>query len=338
MHKKIKDLLQNQKLLYLSGEDVRTKGVYDFQDHLPNIESVYKVHYRGDFRMPLLDYLKYKDRPSYDRIIVLLGYLGEPFSVSGLKQICSSTSNSKYGFPRASGLVLLNDPDTQRPFAILEAAQISAVRTATVTGVAIKNLSRSKFGKIAVVGCGYLAKVHMKMWHSLFRDRGERFHIFDKVPEALPGFQKHVADLGMETVVCKSAEEAIRDADLVMTLTTEEEPYVRSEWMKKQSLYCAVSLLDPELEVLSESDTVVVDDLDLCTHEGRPLEKIKRKGMLEGMTIHTMGEVLTKGIELDSGKSRIYFNPMGTVLTDLAVASHIVGRALSDGAGVVLPV
>src|SRR5262245_29447977 len=106
-------------MLFLSARDVEALGVFDFAANRAVVSDAYRAYRAGDVRMPGSDYLKYRGRPSYDRIINLLGYLGGETCVSGSKLICSAVGNRAKGLPRASGLVTLVDAETQRPFALL---------------------------------------------------------------------------------------------------------------------------------------------------------------------------------------------------------------------------
>jgi len=321
-------LVKDGLLAYVPSGDVLASGVFDFERILPVMEEAYAAHYKGDFRMPNSEYLRYDGRPSYDRIISLLGYLGGPFGVSGVKEICSSTENRTLDLPRASGLIILNDPGTQRPFAILEASKISAARTAAVTGLAIRFLRPGRIGKVAFIGCGFLARIHAMMWSQLYSGECGTLHVFDARGKSSREFVSWLGvECGLKAVVCRSAEEAVRNSDLIVPMTTAEEPYIKPEWVKGDSLYSAVSLLDPELGVLEGSDCIVVDDERLCRSEGRPMQRLEQAGGLRGIRLHTMGEVICRGLRLRDGCSRIFFNPMGTVITDLALASHVLENA-----------
>ena len=333
------ELVNARSILYLSETQVIELGVFDFPELRVQIEEVYRLLWQKQVKMPKTDYLTYDGRSSYDRIIVLLGSIGGTAALSGIKLICSSTTNRKLGLPRASGLVVLNDVVTQRPYCIMEAAQISAARTAAVTAVALSRLLPKKVQKVAFVGCGFLAKIHVLMWSQLYREREAELYFYDLEPDATEQLADYAKTLGLKAMVGSSARGVIEDADVVLPATTATSPYIEASWIKADSLYSAVSLLDPKLDVFRQSDHVVVDDLETCKNEGRPLQQLDRNGDTEHMSILSMGEViaLDKNLRV-SGKERILFNPMGTVITDLAVAGMIFNRASSRNIGTALPV
>ena len=89
------------------------------------VEAAYRLHGAGDSVNPPSYFLRFPDRPS-DRIIALPASLGGEARVDGLKWISSFPQNVAAGLPRASGVLILNDPGTGYPFACLEASVISA--------------------------------------------------------------------------------------------------------------------------------------------------------------------------------------------------------------------
>ncbi len=330
----IESLVQSQKLIYLNEAAVRRAGVFSFRRAVEAVREAYETHFKGDTILPTSQYLTYPGRSRYDRVIPLLGYLGGRFKLSGLKTICSTKENYRRGLPRASGTLQLIDPISQRPFCIMEASCVSAARTAAVSGLAIGRFSRPVIEKAAFIGCGDLARVHALMIAELYPSLRSSLVAFDKDPQVLWQFVSSMRSLGLTISTCSSAEEAVRDADIIIPMTTEDEPYVEASWIKPGSLYCAVSLLDPKLDVLRESEQIVVDDLEICLQEGRPLELLQREGGLAERRILTIGESVAREIPArERSSDKVFFNPMGTILTDLAVGLDVFHNAIAQGEG-----
>jgi ornithine cyclodeaminase len=334
----IGSLIDSGELLYLTGRDVETLGVFDFAANRASVTEAYRAHWAGDIRMPSSEYLKYEGRPGYDRAINLLGYLGGSTQVSGSKLICSAVGNRARGLPRASGLITLIDYETQRPFCLLEASRISAARTAAVTSVALACLARAPIPVAAMLGCGYQAGIHLRVMAALPDCRPELIRVFDIDPAAARRLAAEAGSMGLAAEAAGTAEQAIRDADLVVPLTTAEVPYIEAGWLKRPSLYAAVSLLDATLGVFEQADVVVVDDEEACKHEGRPLEQLERQGKYGKLNVTTIGQIVSRGFRPPAGRNlRIVFNPMGTVITDIAVSVRLFERAMAEGIGSRLP-
>lgn len=331
-------LVDERRLAYLSAAAVMRSGVDCFGPLIAAVEQAYMAHARGDVLLPKSDYLRYPEHPSYDRIIPLLGYLGHPFAVSGLKQICSGTGNVALGFPRASGLIILNDPATNRPFGLLEASLISAARTAAVSGLALREFSGPAMGVVAIVGCGQLGLTHIQM---IIQEHGaDRFEflIHDVMAERAAAAVDLARALGAAAQATATARAAIEAADIIIPATTAEQAHIKAEWLRADHLYCAVSLLDAELDVFRRADHIVVDDLKQCLHENRPLDQLDRLGELrEGQAIE-IGTLIGRDRTWGQGQGRLVFNPMGTVITDLAVAKTLFDRAAEAGDFVLLEI
>jgi N-[(2S)-2-amino-2-carboxyethyl]-L-glutamate dehydrogenase len=331
-------LLDANELLFLNGRAVDALGVFDFCANRASVMEAYRAYSTGDVRMPGSDYLKYEGRPSYDRVINLLGYLGGSTQVSGSKLICSAVGNRARGLPRASGLMTLIDAVTQRPFCVLDASRVSAARTAAVTSVALACLAPRPIGVAAMLGCGYQASVHVRLMAALTDCRPQLIRMFDTDAAAARRLAADAVELGLDATVVDTPERAIRGADVVVPLSTAETPYIEAGWLKQPSLYTAVSLLDATLGVFEQADLVVVDDEESCKHEGRPLQLLEQQGKYGRLNVTTIGRIVAEGFQPPAGRDlRIVFNPMGTVITDIAVSVRVFERAMAEGVGVRLP-
>lgn len=337
-HPSLARWVDQHEILYLSSEDILALGAFEFVWAVDCVAQAYRAHHLGQSAMPKTEYLRYPGQSSYDRLIVLLGYLGGAFGASAVKLIGSSTGNGARGFPRASGLLILFDIETQRPVCIMEGAQVSAIRTAAVSGLAIRLFAPARISKLAILGCGFLADVHLRMLASLYHERISSVYAYDLSDGAFLNLQIASTSVGIKLIQARSAEEAIRDADVVIPATTSETPYICADWIKSGSSYIAVSLLDPKLDVFLQSDCIVVDDFDLCKQEGRPLDLLERQGLASGLRIVGIGSVLENAVQVRrKPEDRILFNPMGTVITDLALGLPLFEKAAAEGRGIRLP-
>ncbi|HWE07118.1 MAG TPA: hypothetical protein VG274_10440 [Rhizomicrobium sp.] len=334
----VSELISGQSILYLSERDVLDLDVYDFKRALPLMVDVLRIHHAGHTRMPRSEYLGYNGRSAYDRMISLLGYVGNGREIAGAKLINSSTLNVRRNLPRASGILILCDTETQRIYCMISASHVSAVRTAAITGLAISLLRPPRVEKVALIGSGALAWVHVRMWSQIFPEPAAVFALFDINRSRAEALVKHCAALGVSAHVCSAAGEAIAGADIVVPATTAGAPWIKGEWLKPGSLYAAVSLLDAELDVFTQANQVVVDDLELCTQENRPLHVLQQRGRLRDLRVTTLGALVAGDAQIAvSGSDRIVFNPMGTVMTDLVLGASLFERARANGAGQVLP-
>lgn len=335
---RIAALIEGRRILHLSRAEVRASGGLEWTALIDAMAGAFSALEAGQAILPKADYLRYPGRPSYDRMIALFGYLGGGFGVSGLKQICSGAGNAAAGFPRASGLLILNDPITNRPFAVMDATAISAARTAAVSGLALRLLAPPSAASIAVIGCGELAHAHLEMLATVFGAARFRLIAFDTDPARLRDFVAAARALEVACVAVESVEAAVRAGDIVLPMTTAEAPHIRRAWLRDGALYCAVSLLDAELDVYRHAALIMVDDLDQCLAEGRPLDRLRRAGELDLDVIVPIGALLAAPPTIDRTDTRpIVFNPMGTVITDLAAGLAVFAAASAARLGTTLP-
>jgi ornithine cyclodeaminase/alanine dehydrogenase-like protein (mu-crystallin family) len=121
-------------------------------------------------------------------------------------------------------------------------------------------------------------------------------------------------------------------------MTTAERPHIRREWVRDRALYCAVSLLDADLAIYRDAQLILIDDLRQCLAEGRPLERLQRAGELDRDRIVTIGAWLAAPRALGPDDPRpLVFNPMGTIITDLAAGLAVFAAAAAAGLGTTLP-
>jgi N-[(2S)-2-amino-2-carboxyethyl]-L-glutamate dehydrogenase len=301
------------------------------------VEFAYRLHGDGLTVNPPSYFLRFPDRPSA-RIIALPASLGGSDGVDGLKWISSFPSNVESGLPRASAVLVLNDPDTGYPFACLESSIISAARTAASAALAADVLSRSMLDRptrVGFIGTGLIARyIHTYLvqtgWH--FTDVG----VFDLSREHATGFQKYVEDYGGRVRVRDSAEELIRSSDLVVFATIAAAPHVHEpDWFSHNPLVLHVSLRDLAPEVILAS-TNILDDFEHClkadTSPHLTEQLVGNRDFLDG----TLFDVLTGAIDVPDDKP-IIFSPFGLGVLDLALAKYVYGEIDAEGELRIIP-
>src|SRR6185437_10397468 len=171
-----------------------------------------------------------------------------------LKAVCIMPGNPARGLDAHQGLVTLFDGETGVPTAILDASAITAVRTAAVTAVATGALARPDAATLAVLGAGTQARAHLRALAGV--------RAFERVWVYAPT-AAHAEEIAGEGVaaglagvtVAASAQAALRDADVVVTVTSAREPVLRREWLKPGAHLNAVGASSPQNR---EIDTATV--------------------------------------------------------------------------------
>jgi ornithine cyclodeaminase len=280
----------------------------------------------------------------FARTLNMPGLLTEP-AVVGTKIINANTGNPDNGLPRADGLTLLFDPSTARPLAILQAAEISALRTAAVSTLAALHLRAGSPVKLALLGAGKIAEAHAVLMAQHFEI--DRVLIYDRIPgrgHALAEKLRAISS-SLRLLVTAEAEYAVREASVVVAATTSTAAYVPYNWITRGATVLNVSLDDIDANAYMKSDLLYVDDWKLITADTqRLLGRLAREGKVSGpgdpapgigrSVTGTIGQLLAGSCPgRDNADQIALVNPFGMAIEDLAVAQAVYIAAVSRGLG-----
>jgi N-[(2S)-2-amino-2-carboxyethyl]-L-glutamate dehydrogenase len=330
--------LPHDTLLYLSARDVAR--ALESVDVVQAVTTALTAHGRNETILPAEAYLSWEDAGEAVRSLSMPGLVD---GCAGVKIINANPSNPGRGLPRASGLTLLFNLQSGQPVCILEGARISCLRTAAVTAIAADLLGTQPIERLALLGAGALARCHLKLLPPKLPDLREiRLYDLERARASTLA-----ASTGAATIVCNSAERAIRGAQLVVPLTTTSSGYIPYDWLDPGALLVNVSLDDPLPEVVLRADKLFVDDWALvAADERRLLGRMLRAGQIcspnearDGSRPidGELGELLTGA---RTGRSHtdeiILLNPFGLAIEDLALAHHVYHHALQLDLGTTL--
>ncbi|MFI6096979.1 2,3-diaminopropionate biosynthesis protein SbnB [Lentzea sp. NPDC051213] len=300
------------------------------------IETAYRTHGLGRTVNPPSYFLRFEDRPTA-RIIALPASIGWPANVDGLKWISSFPENVASGLPRASAVLVLNSPATGYPFACLESSIISAVRTAASAALAADRLAKGRVrpARVGFIGTGLIARYI----HTYLTGTGWDFDevgVHDLSIEHATGFKSYVEGSGGRARVRGSAEELIRESDLVVFATVAGTPHVHEPaWFEHNPLVLNVSLRDLAPEVIL-SAVNIVDDVDHClkadTSPHLAEQQVGHREFLHG----TLYDVLTGAVDVPADRP-VVFSPFGLGVLDLAVGKHVYDEIVAAGELQVVP-
>jgi ornithine cyclodeaminase/alanine dehydrogenase-like protein (mu-crystallin family) len=298
-------------------------------------------HARGETFMPLRSVMMPPDAPGF--MGLMPGWsrgrgdgTGDITGAFALKAVCIMPGNPARGLDAHQGLVTLFDGETGVPTAILDASAITAVRTAAVTAVATGALARPDAATLAVLGAGTQARAHLRALAGV--------RAFERVWVYAPT-TAHAEDVAAEAgtagvTVADSAQEALRDADVVVTVTSAREPVLRREWLKPGAHLNAVGASSPTMR---EIDTATVaasalfcDSRESLRNEAGEFRLAVTEGLITGVE-HVraeLGEVLagTAAGRRDAGELTM-FRSLGLAVEDLAAAQCAVAAATEQGIG-----
>lgn len=294
------------------------------KDIVDVVEAAYRLHGSGRTVNPPSSFLRFPDRPTA-RMIALPASLGGEARVDGLKWIASFPGNVAAGVPRASAVLILNDPDTGYPFACLESSIISATRTAASAASAADRLSRGRPRptRVGFFGTGLIARyIHTYLEGSgwSFDDIG----VYDVSADSAAGFRVYVEQSGSAAAVTvhQDPQELIRTSDLVVFATVAGAPHVSDPaWFDHNPVVLHVSLRDLAPSVLLAS-TNVVDDIDHCLRAGTSPQLTEQLTGSRNFVDGTLDDVMAGRVDVPADRPAV-FSPFGLGVLDLAVGAYV---------------
>jgi len=255
----------------------------------------------------------------------------------GMKWVSGSATNTALGLPGISAVVVVNDPETGIPTAILDGGPITAQRTAAVSGLAIERFGpeQRRGCDVALIGAGVQAHSHLPVIAHLLP--GATLHVFDLTGNRALEFAEHAkATEGIDRVVVHdTARAAVEPAAVIVSAASfgprEERQTMTNAWLRPDATvipidyatYCAA-------EVAREAALFLVDEREqyLANREAGNFD-----GYPDPMA--TIGEAILAGTRRPEG--RVLITHLGVGLADLVFADAIVRSAIAMGLGTDLP-
>ncbi|HPI98497.1 MAG TPA: ornithine cyclodeaminase [Synergistales bacterium] len=324
--------------LYLSQSDVIKCGGLDMTMVLDKVEEVLALRDRGETSMPDKISLKWKGWDINSRINAMPGFVGGKCNTGGIKWIGSKPENpSKYGIPRASALIILNDPETAFPICVMDGTLISAMRTGAVTGVGARYLARKASRSVALIGAG--AQNHTQLKAVLTVLPGiEDIRVCDLSPERVRTFIDHEksGNPGLNFRGTTEARDAVEGADIIISATTTLKPIVRAEWVRDGAYISNVGNYEYEYDVVRKASKILADNWEAVIHrKNQTAARMLMEGELQEKELYgELGEVINgKRPGRENDREIIFFSPIGMGIEDVIVAREIYDRAESQTVG-----
>jgi ornithine cyclodeaminase len=269
---------------------------------------------------------------------VLRGALGPPIDSAGVKVVGDFVDNYRLGLPSEMGVLLLFDPRTGAPKAMLDASGITDMRTGAVTAVGAKYLARRGSRILAHIGARGTAYWNVRLLDGLFDLDEIRVH--SRRPESRDAFAARLAqDLGKHVVATDNWRACIEGADIVVEASrlVAPEPMLKTEWIKPGAFVVPYGTMSAvELSLTDIMSKLVVDDWGQCkTGKFGSLRAHVEAGKLSEATLHAeLGEIvagLKPGRESDDETILLWHR--GLSLSDIALGHAMLEKGARAGIG-----
>ena len=265
-------------------------------------------------------------------------YISGDAAAFGLKAICVFPGNPAKGKDAHQGAVLLFSAETGELEAMMNASAITAVRTAAVSGVATDLLAREDACNLAIIGTGVQARSHlaaMSQVRSIKRCRIASRHI----AHAQKFAQELARSFSFPLEPVATVEEAIADADLIVTATTAIEPIVKREWISPGAHLNLVGACTPNSREVDSAtiaaSSLFVDRRESTINEAGDYLLAARDGAVGPDHIRAeISEVLHGDKSGRTSPEQItLFKSLGLAVEDLAAAEYLYRKAQDLNAG-----
>jgi len=320
-------------VLVLSYDDVAR--LLPMDECIEVMEDALAAFARGEMYLPLRFVVR---PPNAAGLMVLMpSYRGGDRPAFGLKAINVIPDNPRLrGLDAHQGGVLLSDGESGEPLAFLNASAITEIRTAAVSAVATRMLARADRTELAILGAGVQARSHLEAMAAL--GRFQRARVWSRTQEHARRLADE-AETPFPVEAVGSAEEAVRGADVIVTVTAAAEPVVRREWVRDGAHINAVGACLPHVR---ELDTRTVADAAFFTDRRESAENeagdfvlAREEGAIGPEHIRAeLGEIVAGMAAGRDGDDEItVFESLGIAIEDLAAADHVFRRARAEGIG-----
>lgn len=271
------------------------------------------------------------------RITSMPGYLNEDKAL-GMKLVTYFQDNPKQGLPSILATIMLFSSETGKMIAAMDGTYITTIRTACASAMATRSLANPETPVLGILGAGVQARAHIE---ALARVRKlARVRIYSPSGTSAAKIKTEMeAALGIPIEAVASAEAAVRDVDVLVTVTTAKEPIMKPEWLKAGVHINAVGSHRPDLRELDGATLakakVVVDSREAVMGEcGDILLALKEKSVGENVIHAEIGEVLagTKPARNSASEITLY-KSVGIAIQDVATAQLVYRKALETKIG-----
>ncbi|HVO64225.1 MAG TPA: ornithine cyclodeaminase family protein [Terriglobales bacterium] len=294
-----------QGIPYLDEAAVRR--VLRYEDLIPAMERALAEFSTGKVLQPVRSILPVKEHQGF--FGVMPAVYGD---IMGAKLVTLFPNNAGTSLPTHQGVIVLLRATTGEPLAVMDGRLITEMRTAAVTAVAVKHLSKPDSKVLAILGSGVQARAHYAALQCV--RKFDEVRVWSRNPDHARAVAHEIGAKAM------AADAAVREADVVVTVTHASEPVLFGRWLNPGALVAAVGAVgqsNREVDDAVMQGAVIVDSRDAAAVEAGEI-------LMSGAKIYAeLGEILAGGKPKPEAK-RVVFKSLGLAVEDLAAGSLMI--------------
>jgi ornithine cyclodeaminase len=256
----------------------------------------------------------------------------------GVKVISVFPENRDAGLETHQGVVLLFEAEHGQPVAMVDASEVTAIRTAAVSGVATRALAREDADDLAIIGSGTQARTHLEAMLAVRRVR--RVRAWSPNRERREAFAAEATERhGIPVEAVDEPRAAVEGASLICTVSGAREPVVRGEWLAPG---CHINAVGSALPTARELDSeavararLFVDRRESALNESGDVLLAMQDGAIgQDHIAGELGELVTGSVEGRTTPDQItLFKSLGLAVEDVAAARAVLEAARRESGG-----
>ena len=324
-------------MLLLTEKEI--KSVVSMRDIVEADKLAFQMIASGDVDVPLRAQIK---APKYDGTFLFMPSYAADEDAAAVKIISVFPHNPEMGLEACPAQVLLLDGKTGYITALLDGSTVTRMRTGAASGAAFDILAKKDCKVGALIGTGGQAPEQLEAM--LCVRQLEKVWVYSRNRERLEAFcrkmQEELGHYGARILPAESADEAVADADLVITVTTSSVPVFDGTKIKPGCTISCVGTYEPEKHeldpaVLPRASKIICDYKDAVLSESGDLLIPLADGIIKNEDIQgSLGDVIDGRIAgRENDDEIIVFESVGVASQDLVAAKLIYEKALAAGAG-----
>jgi ornithine cyclodeaminase/alanine dehydrogenase-like protein (mu-crystallin family) len=247
----------------------------------------------------------------------------------------------RFGCPATSSMVLLFDAQSGLPVCLMEGGWVTALKTGASTAVTAAHLARPGARDLTIFGAGSLGRMHLRALTTRFCLR--QACVVDILPQAAEDFAAELEpEVGfpVEPVPLEERERAVRQSDIVITVTTGNQPLVERSWLRPGAFVARLgSYQEVALDVITGADKVIVDSWQYVRPRIPELKTLAREQQFGLENVHAEWPDVVAGRKpgRESVTEVIVYIALGIWGEYAAILPEVYRRARSQGLGRELP-
>lgn len=256
----------------------------------------------------------------------------------GLKAICVFPGNPAMGKDAHQGMVILFSQETGEPLALMNASEITAIRTAAVSAVATRLLAREDAEQLGIIGAGVQARTHLVALACVRQIKRARIACRNREhAEQLVREMREKVPFAIEAV--GSNEEAVRDADIVVLATSGQEPVIKRDWLADGAHVNGIGTHSPhsrEIDTATMAAARIFTDRreSLLNEAGDYVLAAQEGAITPENVVAEIGELVIGTKQGRTSSSEItLFKSLGLAIEDVVSAEYLFRKASAENVG-----